>query len=170
MRVENEFEIRMLKMFDEIHDVFLQYASYFPNTVINNESFRRCAEKVAAYGVCFAIYLDGELLGYMSGYANSHETKCAHGNMFAISREAGLLRGVIWKKLFYTFMTYAKSQGMEYCTGQVGDWNTYAREQYLALGAEVIGRDDEYSCDWIKFDIQEVLDKLDSAESNRICD
>lgn len=163
MKVDDGFEIRTLKTFDEVYGAISYFLPSISRLGADEGYWERFAKQIVKTGVAFAIYLDGEMLGYISGYANNHETKRAHGNLLVISHEAGLLRGVIWEKLFYTFMTYAKSQGMEYFTAQVMDWNTYAGKQYLSLGAKVIGRDDEYSYDWIIFNIQDVLDKLDGA-------
>lgn len=164
MKLDDGFVIRTLGTTDEILDAFSQYSSYFPDSFENHNQRRNFAEKIHEHGVFFASYLDDELMGCISGYANNHETKCAHVNYLVVFREAGLLRGIIWEKLLTAFSVYAKGQGMEYCTAEVADDNTYAKEQYLRMGAEVFDRDCELSRDWIKFNIQSVLDILNNAE------
>ena len=168
MKLDDSFTVRQIKNADEILGVFSKYSKYLPDILENSDIVSRHSENIVKHGVCFVAFRDDKPLGFTTGYANNYETKCAYCSLLVISHEAGLLRGVIWNELFYKFAMYAKSQGMKYTTGHVHDTNVYARKQYLKMGAEVIGRDEEHSYDLTRVDLDILLQALGRRDERQI--
>ena len=163
--MDRELVVRQARSEEEVLQFFDAFSGTF-NVLKTARSRRDYAEKIYQKGICFLAYLDGKLMGGITGYANDPETRCAYVTLLGVEKEARLLRGVVVRELCCAFLRYACDRGMRDLACEVRDGNPYAKNQYVQSGAVEEGRLSE-SSSCMKWRIGDALRKLQGGLDRR---
>lgn len=129
-------ELKIISGIEQIIEILTSCGNDFYNQSYNNEkAINTLSEKFSKFGVVLALYLDNDLAGFISFYANDFDTKKAFLSMIIIRR--GFQRKGVGTALLNEMEKYCIENGFNEIISEVDDKNIKSKSFFSKNGYNV---------------------------------
>lgn len=129
-------ELKIISGIEQIIEILTSCGNDFYNQSYNNEkAIDTLSEKFSKFGVVLALYLDNDLAGFISFYANDFDTKKAFLSMIIIRR--GFQRKGVGTALLNEMEKYCIENGFNEIISEVDDKNIKSKSFFSKNGYNV---------------------------------
>lgn len=129
-------ELKIISGIEQIIEILTSCGNDFYNQSYNNEkAIDILSEKFSKFGVVLALYLDNDLAGFISFYANDFDTKKAFLSMIIIRR--GFQRKGVGTALLNEMEKYCIENGFNEIISEVDDKNIKSKSFFSKNGYNV---------------------------------